>query len=96
MSGHSKWSTIKRKKAAVDAKRGKIFTRLLREVTVASRMGGGDPTANPRLRAAIQECKANNVPNDCVNVSEGVGCLDFLFIDGFESGDTSIWSATSP
>ncbi len=64
MSGHSKWSTIKRKKAAVDAKRGKVFTRLLREVTVAARLGGGDPAANPRLRAAIADARGSNVPND--------------------------------
>src|ERR1044071_8890100 len=60
MSGHSKWSTIKHKKGAADAKRGKIFTRILKEMTVAARMGGGDPAANPRLRAAIAEAKSDN------------------------------------
>ncbi|MCK5723538.1 MAG: YebC/PmpR family DNA-binding transcriptional regulator, partial [Gammaproteobacteria bacterium] len=58
MSGHSKWSSIKHKKGAVDAKRGKIFTKLIKEVTVAARMGGGDPDGNPRLRTAIAAAKA--------------------------------------
>ena len=53
MSGHSKWSTIKRKKGALDAKRGKVFTRLIKEITIAARIGGGDPDGNPRLRTAI-------------------------------------------
>jgi YebC/PmpR family DNA-binding regulatory protein len=77
MSGHSKWSTIKRKKAAVDAKRGKVFTRILREVTVAARIGGGDADANPRLRAAVQDAKANNVPTEKVEraIKKGTGEL---------------------
>jgi YebC/PmpR family DNA-binding regulatory protein len=62
MSGHSKWSTIKRKKAAQDAKRGKIFTKLIKEITVAAREGGGDPEANPRLRLAIDNAKSANMP----------------------------------
>ncbi len=62
MSGHSKWSTIKRKKGAADAKRGKLFTKLIREVTVAAKEGGGDPDMNPRLRAAVQTAKAANMP----------------------------------
>ncbi|MCI5218788.1 MAG: YebC/PmpR family DNA-binding transcriptional regulator, partial [Candidatus Electrothrix sp. LOE2] len=57
MSGHSKWSTIKRKKGAIDAKRGKIFTKLIKEITVAAKMGGGDPDGNPRLRSAINAAK---------------------------------------
>ena len=64
MSGHSKWSTIKRKKGALDAKRGKIFTRLIKEITVAARMGGGDPEGNPRLRSAIATAKSENMPKD--------------------------------
>jgi len=78
MSGHSKWSTIKRKKAAIDAKRGKIFTRLLREITVAARLGGGDPEADPRLRSAVQEAKANNVPSDNIEraIKKGTGELE--------------------
>ena len=62
MSGHSKWSTIKRKKAAQDAKRGQIFTKLIKEITVAAREGGGDPEANPRLRLAVDNAKAANMP----------------------------------
>ena len=66
MSGHSKWSTIKHKKGAADAKRGKIFTRIIKEMTVAARLGGGDVNGNPRLRAAVAEAKANNMPKDNV------------------------------
>ena len=62
MSGHSKWSSIKRKKGKLDAQRGRIFTRLIKEITVAARLGGGDENANPRLRKAIAEAKANNMP----------------------------------
>ena len=62
MSGHSKWSTIKRKKGAIDAKRGKMFTKLIREITVAARDGGGDENSNPRLRAAVQNARAANMP----------------------------------
>lgn len=64
MSGHSKWSTIKRKKGALDAKRGKIFTKIAREITVAARAGGGDPTANPALRLALANAKSANMPKD--------------------------------
>lgn len=64
MSGHSKWSTIKRKKGAADAKRGKLFTKLIKELTIAAREGGGDPAANPRLRLAIDNAKAANMPAD--------------------------------
>ncbi len=64
MSGHSKWATIKRKKAALDAKRGKAFTRLIKEITIAARQGGGDPDGNPRLRLAIDNAKSANMPAD--------------------------------
>jgi YebC/PmpR family DNA-binding regulatory protein len=64
MSGHSKWATIKRKKGALDAKRGKMFTKLIKELTIAAREGGGDPTANPRLRLAVDNAKAANMPQD--------------------------------
>ena len=64
MSGHSKWSTIKRKKGAADAKRGQAFTRLIKEVTIAARMGGGNPEGNPRLRTAVAAAKAENMPKD--------------------------------
>lgn len=67
MSGHSKWSTIKRKKAAIDAKKGKIFTKLIKEITVAARTGGGDPDANPRLRLAVDNAKAANMPADNID-----------------------------
>ncbi len=78
MSGHSKWATIKHKKGALDAKRGKIFTRIIRELTIAARMGGGDATGNPRLRAAIVEAKANNMPKDNIEraIKKGAGELD--------------------
>jgi YebC/PmpR family DNA-binding regulatory protein len=77
MSGHSKWSTIKRKKAAIDAKRGQRWTKLLREVTVSARLGSGDPTANPRLRAAVLDARASNVPTDTIDraIRKGTGEL---------------------
>ena len=64
MSGHSKWATIRRKKAVIDAKRGKMFTKLIKELTIAAREGGGDPAANPRLRLAVDNAKAANMPAD--------------------------------
>jgi len=78
VSGHSKWSTIKRKKGAVDAKRGKIFTRLIKEITVAARMGGGDPDGNPRLRSAIASAKTENMPKDNIEraIKKGTGELE--------------------
>jgi YebC/PmpR family DNA-binding regulatory protein len=77
MSGHSKWSTIKHKKAATDAKRGKIFTRLNKELTVAAREGGGDPESNVRLRLAIDKAKAANMPKDNIEraIKRGTGEL---------------------
>lgn len=78
MSGHSKWSTIKHRKAAQDAKRSRIWSRLIREITVAARGGGGDPEGNPRLRAAITNARANNLPNDTIEkaIKRGTGELD--------------------
>ena len=78
MSGHSKWSSIKHKKAATDAKRGKIFTKLIKEITVAARMGGGDIDANPRLRTAIQAAKSENMPKDNIEraIKKGTGELE--------------------
>ncbi|HEY2911739.1 MAG TPA: YebC/PmpR family DNA-binding transcriptional regulator, partial [Candidatus Angelobacter sp.] len=64
MSGHSKWATIKHKKGALDAKRGKIFTRLIKEITMAAKSGGGDAEGNPRLRTAVAAAKAENMPAD--------------------------------
>jgi len=78
MAGHSKWANIKHKKAATDAKRGKIWTRLIKEITVAARMGGGDVTSNPRLRLAIDKAADANMPKDNVNraVQRGSGGLE--------------------
>jgi YebC/PmpR family DNA-binding regulatory protein len=78
MSGHSRWSTIKHKKGAADAKRGKVFTKLIREVTIAARMGGGDPTGNPRLRRAMDAARAVNMPSDNITraVKKGTGELE--------------------
>jgi YebC/PmpR family DNA-binding regulatory protein len=78
MSGHNTWSSIKHKKGAADAKRGKIFTRILKEMTVAARMGGGDPAGNPRLRAAVAEAKAANMPKDNIEraIKRGTGELE--------------------
>lgn len=75
MSGHNKWSTIKRKKGALDAKRGKIFTKLIKEISIAAREGGGDPSANPRLRLAIQNAKGANMPKENIEraIKKGSG-----------------------
>lgn len=78
MSGHSKWATIKRKKGANDAARGKIFTKLIREITTAARMGGGDPDANARLRKAIADAKAQQMPGENIKrgIERGTGDID--------------------
>lgn len=78
MSGHSKWSSIKHKKGAADAKRGKVFSKLIKEITVAARLGGGDPDGNPRLRTAISAAKAENMPKDNIEraIKKGSGELD--------------------
>ncbi len=78
MAGHSKWSQIKHKKAAQDAKRGKIFTKLIKEITVAARLGGGDPAGNPRLRTAIEAAKAANMPKNNIEraIKKGTGELE--------------------
>lgn len=78
MSGHSKWSSIKHKKAAADAKRGKVFTRLIKEISIAARLGGGNPEHNPRLRTAIAEAKANNMPSSNIEraIKKGTGELE--------------------
>ena len=77
MSGHSKWATIKHKKGALDAKRGKIFTRLIKEITMAAKSGGGDPEGNPRLRTAVAAAKAENMPADNIKraIQRGTGEL---------------------
>ena len=98
MSGHSKWSTIKHKKGAADAKRGKVFTKLIKEITVAARMGGGDPNANPRLRTAIAAAKAENMPKDNVEraVKKGTGELEGvnyeeLNYEGYGPGGAAVY-----
>lgn len=91
MSGHSKWSTIKRKKGAADAKRGQLFTRLAREITLAARLGGGDPDANVRLRLAMDRARANNMPKDNIEraVARGIGtskdgsALEEIYYEGY-------------
>ncbi len=82
MSGHSKWSTIKRKKGALDAKRGKLFTKLIKELTIAAREGGGDPAANPRLRLAVDNAKAANMPADNIDraIKKATGELEGVTI----------------
>jgi YebC/PmpR family DNA-binding regulatory protein len=78
MSGHSKWATIKHKKGAADAKRGKLFTKLIKEITVAARMGGGDPNGNPRLRKATSDAKGQSMPNDLIAraIKRGTGEIE--------------------
>ncbi|GKT09864.1 YebC/PmpR family DNA-binding transcriptional regulator [Desulforhabdus sp. TSK] len=85
MSGHSKWSTIRHKKGAADAKRGKIFTKIIKEIMVAARMGGGDPNANPRLRAAVLAAKAENMPKDNIDraIKKGAGEMDGVNYEEF-------------
>jgi YebC/PmpR family DNA-binding regulatory protein len=78
MSGHNKWSTIKHKKGAADAKRGKVFTKIIKEISVAAKLGGGDPAANPRLRTAIDKAKAENMPKDNIEraIKKGTGGME--------------------
>lgn len=97
MSGHSKWSTIKHKKAAADSKRGKLWTRILREVTVAARLGGGDPEANSRLRTAVNDAKAANMPKDNIEraIKKGTGELEGeayeeITYEGYASGGVAL------
>ncbi|MEO5656830.1 MAG: YebC/PmpR family DNA-binding transcriptional regulator [Nitrospiria bacterium] len=97
MSGHSKWATTKHKKAAIDAKRGKSFTKLIKEITVAARIGGGDPDGNARLRVAIQKSKEQNMPADNIKraVMKGTGELpgvsyEEILYEGYGPGGTAI------
>ena len=97
MSGHSKWATIKHKKAATDARRGKIFTKLIRELTIAARVGGGDPVTNPRLRTAISAAKNENMPNDNIEraIQRGTGqlegeTLDEVTFEGYGPGGVGV------
>src|SRR5499427_5933720 len=97
MSGHSKWATIKHKKGALDAKRGKIFTRLIKEITMAAKGGGGDPDSNPRLRTAILAAKAENMPADNIKraIQRGTGELpgatyEEFSLEGYGPGGVAI------
>lgn len=97
MSGHSKWSTIKRKKAATDAARGKVFTKYIKEITIAARSGGGDPDSNPRLRTAIQAAKSVNMPAANIDraVKKGTGelegaTIEEMHFEGYGPGGVAI------
>ena len=97
MSGPSKWHTIKHKKGALDAKRGKLFTKLIREMTIAARLGGGDPDSNPRLRTAVDKAKAANMPADNITraIKKGTGELEGtsyedLILEGYGPGGVAI------
>ncbi len=98
MSGHNKWSSIKHKKQAADAKRGKVFTKLIKEITVAARTGGGDATANARLRSAIQAAKVENMPKDNIDraIKKGTGELEGasyeeLTYEGYGAGGAAVY-----
>ncbi|MBI4963505.1 MAG: YebC/PmpR family DNA-binding transcriptional regulator [Desulfomonile tiedjei] len=97
MSGHNKWSTIKHKKGAADAKRGKIFSRLIKEITIAARMGGGDPEGNPRLRTAINTARAANMPKDNIEraIKRGTGeiagaAYEEVIYEGYGPGGVAV------
>ncbi len=97
MAGHSKWANIKHKKARQDARRGKIFTRLIREITVAARMGGGDPNDNPRLRLAVDKALGQNMPKDTIEraIDRGAGGgeganVEELTYEGYGPGGVAI------
>ena len=97
MSGHSKWSTIKRKKGAQDARRGKVFTKLIREIATAARLGGGDPAANPRLRLAMDKARQANMPKDNIEraIAKGTGegdgdAWEEVVYEGYGPGGTAI------
>ena len=101
MSGHSKWHTIKHKKGAADAKRGKIFTRLIKELTVAARSGGGDPDMNPRLRTIVAEAKANNMPRENIEraIRRGTGeepgvSYEEIMYEGYGPGGVALMIQT--
>jgi YebC/PmpR family DNA-binding regulatory protein len=101
MSGHSKWNSIKHKKSAQDAKRGKMFTKIIREISVAARMGGGDPETNPRLRKAVADAKAVNMPNDNIEraIKKGTGQLEGvsyeeISYEGYGPGGVAVFVQT--
>ncbi len=97
MAGHSKWANIKHRKGAADAKRGKVFTKIAREITIASRLSGGDPSSNPRLRLAIQQARGVNMPNDNIKraIQKGTGDLEGqqleeIMLEGYGPGGIGI------
>ncbi|EST77883.1 YebC/PmpR family DNA-binding transcriptional regulator, partial [Escherichia coli] len=97
MAGHSKWANTRHRKAAQDAKRGKIFTKIIRELVTAAKLGGGDPDANPRLRAAIDKALSNNMTRDTLNraIARGVGGdddanMETIIYEGYGPGGTAI------
>ncbi|MBP7461687.1 MAG: YebC/PmpR family DNA-binding transcriptional regulator [Candidatus Delongbacteria bacterium] len=101
MSGHNKWSTIKRKKEKVDAQRGRVFTRLIKEITIAARLGGGDPDSNARLRTAVLSAKTQNMPADNITraIKKGTGELpgvnyEEVLFEGYGPGGTAIMVET--
>lgn len=97
MAGHSKWANTRHRKAAQDAKRGKIFTKIIRELVTAAKLGGGDPDANPRLRAAVDKALANNMTRDTLNraIARGVGGdddanMETIIYEGYGPGGTAV------
>jgi YebC/PmpR family DNA-binding regulatory protein len=101
MSGHSKWHSIKHKKGAIDAKRGKMFSRLIKEITVAARVGGGDPAGNPRLRKAVDDAKAVNMPKDTISnaIKRGTGeiagaAIEDVTYEGYGPGGVAVFIET--
>src|SRR5207244_4819987 len=98
MAGHSKWSKVKRFKGAIDAKRGQIFSKLSKEISIAAKSGGGDPNSNPRLRSAIQAARAQSMPNDNIEraikrgMGEGVEAaqIEEIMYEGYGTGDVEL------
>src|SRR5438105_1292348 len=98
MAGHSKWSKVKRFKGAIDAKRGKIFSKLSKEITLAAKTGGGDPNSNPRLRSAIQAARAQSMPNDNIEraIKRGTGeasdasQIEEIIYEGYAPGGVAL------
>jgi YebC/PmpR family DNA-binding regulatory protein len=97
MSGHSKWATIRRKKGAIDARRGKIFTKLIREIATAARLGGGDPDGNPRLRLAVDKARSANMPKDTIEraIARGAGggedaAFEAVMYEGYGPGGAAV------
>lgn len=102
MSGHSKWATIKHKKAALDSKRGKVFTRIIKEIMIAARHGGGDPDANPRLRTAVAAAKAVSMPADNIKRAIGRGTgelegglIEEIMFEGYGPGGAAVMVSTA-